>query len=315
MVALPLQIGGSMKLDEIIMIKEHLRGRTLNYLGMLDDFTQIHVRQKTDSIVQAGQLVNELAQTRADESGWLKMTFSEHKWVEARFCASESQLRGFLGGRFDNIEEKVIFDESLCNAYCLDKVTSLGMKMDGSTNMKFRFTYKPLDTVFAQGAVYHNFNGSDYRVLEKLSARNLLLLDINSSNMVVAVGAGMYTRYPKEEVLTNDNQTIALEWDHGIYIGATPSRVDFALIREKYGEVKKVVTLEDYRQQQRELFRTYKKISDNPNIDTFVKEAATNAMYDTFMTGREDVFTENLNAAKYDVSFKGEKAVEKVQVR
>lgn len=304
-----------MKIEDIVLVKEHLRGKTLNYLSTLDDFMMIHARLKTDSVVVIGQIAYGLAETRRDAAKWSTVAFTHNKVVEARFCDGESQLSSFLGGRFDNPQDKVVFDESLCNAYCLDKVTSLGLKMDGSTNIKFHMSYKSVETTFSQGDVLHNFNGSDYRVLEKLSARNLLLMDERSSNLIVAIGAGMYSRFPKGETPNEDNQTIALEWDHGVYLGATLSRIDFAQIREKYGEVNEIETLEDFRQQQSDIFLLYKKIADNPSLETSVKEAATNAMYDNYCTGREEVFRENLNAGKYDRNFSGVKKAEKGMVR
>ena len=49
-----------MKLEEIVLVKEHLKGRTLNYLSTLDDFMLVHVRLKTDSLVMSGQIALEL---------------------------------------------------------------------------------------------------------------------------------------------------------------------------------------------------------------------------------------------------------------
>lgn len=304
-----------MKIEEIVLVKEHLRNKTLNYLSTLDDFMNVHVRLISDSVVRNGQLASELTKTLLDDGKWMKLGYTDHKWVEARFCASESQLKGFLGGRFDNPEERVSFDEACCNAYCLDKVTNLGLRLDGSLNMKFQFKYQPVEVVFHQGDILKNFNGSDYRVMEKLSARNLLMMDERSGKFIVAIGAGMYAKYPKSEESTEDNQMIRLEWDHGIYLSETPSDIDFQIIREKYGEVKEIRTIEDYRIQQNEVFRFYKKIVDNPVIEIAVKEAATNAMYEVFMTGREDMFMENLNSGKYDQEFHGIDKVQKEAVR
>ena len=42
----------------------------------------------------------------------------------------------------------------------------MGMKMDGTSNTQFVFTYKPVDTKFEQGEVLLNFNGNDYKVME-----------------------------------------------------------------------------------------------------------------------------------------------------
>lgn len=303
-----------MKLEEIVLVKEHLKGRTLNYLSTLDDFMLIHVRLKTDSLVKSGQIALELSKTLTDDSKWTQIAFSEHKSVEARFCTCESQLRGFLGGRFDEIGEKTIFEESMCNAYCLDKLASLGMRMDGSSNPKFQFTYKPVESRFEQGEVVHNFNGRDYKVIEKLSARNLIVMDAESGNFTVAIGAGMYKRYPKGEEPTEDNAMTCLEWDHGVYLGNTPSMIDFTAIRQKYGEVEEIETIYDYRHSLVDQFDALKRITKNPLIPDSVKSEAENAMYEKFMTGRDDTFSNNLQEGKYDGGFIG-KSVQKEVAR
>lgn len=292
-----------MKLEDMVLVKEHLKGRTLNYLSTIDDFMLIHVRRKTDSLVMSGQIVLELSSTLMDDSKWTRIDFSEDKRVEARFCTCESQLRGFLVGRFDEAGVKTIFEESMCNAYCLDKLGSLGMRMDGSSNPKFQFTYQPVESRFEQGEVLHNFNDRDYKVIEKLSANNLIVMDSVSGNFTVAIGAGMYQRYPKGEVPTEDNAMTCLEWDHGVYLGNTPSLIDFSAIRQKYGEVEEIETIYDYRHSLVDQFDALKRITKNPLLPDSVKSEAENAMYEKFMTGRDDTFSNNLQEGKYDKGF------------
>lgn len=304
-----------MKLEDMVLVREHLKGRTLNYLSTLDDFMVIHGRRKEDSMVFAGHIAMQMAGTLREDGKWIEVQFSEHKSVEARFCTGESQLRGFLGGRFDDIEVKTIFEESMCNAYCLDKVASLGMRMDGSTNPKFMFTYKPVATRFEQGEVLHNFNGSDYKVIEKLSASNLLLMEQRSGNFTVAIGAGMYKRYPKGEVPTEDNAMTCLEWDHGVYLGNTPSNFDFSNIKQRYGEVEPVETIYDYRHQLVDQFDALKRIIKNPILPDNVKTEAQNALYDRFLTARDDTFSNNLQEGAYDKGFINNPSIQKEMAR
>ena len=292
-----------MKLEEILLVKEHLEGRTLNYLSTLDDFMMIHARRKTETMIFAGQIAMQLAESLHDDRKWVEIRFSEYKSVEARFCTCESQLRGFLGGRFDDVEVDTMFEESMCNVCCLNKVESLGMRMDGGTNPKFTFTYKPVPKKFEQGEVLHNFNGSDYKVIEKLSADNLFLMDQRSGSFTVAIGAGMYKRYPKGEEPTEDNAMTCLEWDHGVYLGNTLSHFDMADIRQRYGEIEPVETIYDFRHQLVDQFDALKRIIRNPIIPDNVKKEAENALYDRFMTARDDTFSNNLQEGAYDKGF------------
>ena len=65
-----------MKLEEIVLVKEHLKGKTMNYLLSLDDFMQIHVGRKTDSLVMGGQIALALAKTLSEDKNWMQMEFS-----------------------------------------------------------------------------------------------------------------------------------------------------------------------------------------------------------------------------------------------
>ena len=46
--------------------------------------------------------------------------------------------------------------------------------------LSFNSPIKPVDSHFEQGDILHNSMAQDYRVLEKLSARNLLLMDVKA---------------------------------------------------------------------------------------------------------------------------------------
>ena len=88
-----------------------------------------------------------------------------------------------------------------------------------------------------------------------------------------------------------------------------------SLIKEQIGEVKEIETIDDFRSSQEDLFNFYKKIAESPILETSVKEAATNAMYDVFCTGRQEVFLNNLSGGKYDSNFIGAAPVQKEMVR
>lgn len=92
-----------------------------------------------------------------------------------------------------------------------------------------------MDTVFEQGQTHHNLNGSDYRVMEKLSDRNLLLMDIKTGNFVVAQGTNLFARHPRGVEATENNSLMGIEWGQVLYLGSTPSTIDFRHIRQEYG--------------------------------------------------------------------------------
>ena len=80
--ALPFRLEVFMKIEDIVLVKEHLRGKILNYLSTLDDFMMIHARLKTDSVVVIGQIAYGLAETRRDAAKWSTVAFTHNKVVE-----------------------------------------------------------------------------------------------------------------------------------------------------------------------------------------------------------------------------------------
>jgi len=142
-------------------------------------------------------------------------------------------------------------------------------------------------------------------VLEKLAARNLMLMNERNGEFMVAIGVNFYVRHPKGDMPTTNNMVYGIEWNHGIYYSQTPSTIDFREIRDKYGEVKEVISLQDFRNELQDKFHFYRRIIDSPLLETAVKETAQNSIYEVFQTGREEVFQKNLNAGMYDRNFLG----------
>ena len=97
------------------------------------------------------------------------------------------------------------------------------------------YQYERLEKEYCQGDKVHNFNGAEYRVLEKLSDRNLLLFNLNSGQFTVGIGVGTFEKHTKGEMPTQSNSEVAIEWEHGVYLGYTPSQIDFEKVRYEYG--------------------------------------------------------------------------------
>ena len=108
-------------------------------------------------------------------------------------------------------------------------------------------SYTELYSAFEQGEVFRNFNGRDYRVMEKLSPKNLLLQDELSGDFVVAVGVQLFARHPRGTEAKEENCLIGIEWGHGVYLSSTPSAIDFRHIRQEYGTERKIEGIYQYR--------------------------------------------------------------------
>ena len=70
-------------------------------------------------------------------------------------------------------------------------------------------------------------------VLEALSPRNLVVMDMKLGSLTIVLGATEYKRYPRDEKPTKDNTTIGVSWEHGIYLDYTLSTTNFKAYRRE----------------------------------------------------------------------------------
>lgn len=238
------------------------------------------------------------------------MYYASNKTIYAKFCGSLNELRLFIAGKLNDGMTNV-FEESFCDEECLDILSRLGISTDRSMAVAKFPHYEKLEADLVQGEIYHNFNGNDYRLMERYSDRNMLLMDVNSGQFVVGVGVDYFARYPQGEDRHSSLCETGIEWGSGVYLGNTPSTINFSMLRREYGKDKENRTIEDYRSSLKEQFHTYHELAKNETLVDSVREAATNAMYEEFGTGKLDRFTANLNAGEYDKGFLGNTTQEK----
>jgi hypothetical protein len=303
-----------MELNKMILVIENRKGTESNYLLNFEDYKDTVLTAFDDAPSKVAIAIRELCESWVDEKCWAEIYFMANKSLAVRYCTNEVQLRAFLKGGFNCTEQEGIFDESRCSKECLETLSGVGMKTDGR-GTDIRYKYERVAKVYEQGEILRNFNGMNYRVLEKLSGRNLLIFNEKKCEYTVAVGINYFLRFPENETHSINNQMYGIEWESGHYYGQTPSKIDFKEIREQYGEVKVVKTLEDYRESLEEKFYMYRKIIDSNNLNASVKEAAQNSMYEEFSTGKVESFRNNLKNSMYDTSFFSVQEVKKERNR
>jgi len=96
------------------------------------------------------------------------------------------------------------------------------------------YHYEKQPSDFKAGELLHNFNGTDYRVMENYGRGNLLLMQMNTGMFVVGEGVEAYKRYPKDEIPTEENIQTGIEWGSGVYLGNDISAIDFKQLHEEY---------------------------------------------------------------------------------
>ena len=171
----------------------------------------------------------------------------------------------------------------------------------------FILHYEKRDRTFERGQTFHNFNDHDYMVLEALSPRNLVVMDIKSGSLTIALGATEYDRYPKGEKSTKDNTTIGVSWEHGIYLGSTLSQTNFKAYKAEYGTPERMENLYDYRAMLKRKYYFLEALSKDDDIPDKIQNAILSHIYAEYKTLEEDTFLDRLDDGKYDAGFEKEK--------
>lgn len=299
-----------MKIEEMVMVIKNQKGIEKNFLCSFESFVKQHVTNACDNFWEVAEVITELNHASAENNSFCEIYFAPNKTMYARFCSSLMELRMFVAGQLNDGMTNV-FEEDFCDKECLNVLYRLGISTDKSMAIAKYPHYEKLESGLEQGEIYHNFNGSNYRLMERYSDRNMLFMDVNSGQFVVGVGVDCFVRYPQGEDRSSSLCETGIEWGSGVYLGNTPSTINFSMLRREYGKGKEINTVEDYRASLKEQFHTYHELANNESLAESVREAATNVMYEEFGTGKPDRFTSNLNSGDYDKEFLGTETFEK----
>ena len=298
-----------MKITDLILAVENVKGKEYIYLLTKDALEQKAMSMPDTFDRRAcidffSELQRSKSATDYMEHGvWADIYFAANHTLSVSYCHEKMELIGFLEGNYNN-EGNWEFSREDCSSECLLYLDAMKITTDGQQIGHPSYSYHGIEHQFSQGEILHNFNGRDYKVLEVLSPKNLLLIDVDSGQFAVGIGTGFY-----ERSLAYGSEVDAergIEWSHGIYVGNTPSYVDFRIVRRKYGEVEPSNTISGYR---------IEGISEDDTMPDKVREAATEAMYESFMTGKTDVFMRNLENGKYDLGFTDNKELKEERAR
>ena len=229
-----------MNVTDMILVIHNDKGNEKNTVMNLEDYLKFIGADSMTNSLEVAQLVMELCKTKTESNYWSEHYFSANKSVSVSICKNEQMLTAFLAGAF-NDDKNWQFSVDKLSKDCERKMWFIGYDKEGKMSKEIPH-YEKLDTVIKTGDIYHNFNGNDYRVMEKYSDRNMLLMDVNSGNMLVGKGVFEYKRVPKGEAIDDKDVINAIEWDHGIYLPNVFSLIDFKLLKENYSEIKEEIS-------------------------------------------------------------------------
>jgi len=287
-----------MNLNEIVLVTKNDKGTEINMLMTSDDY------KKFVSIDDMSELADQmlcLGRTLGDDESFTEYYRAANVTISARFCKDEVQLGRFLQGLYNDSKE-FRFDKERSSPECIEKMKELAMTDKGWVD-DFILHYEKNDRTFERGQTFHNFNDHDYMVLEALSPRNLVVMDMKSGSLTIALGATEYKRYLKEEKPTKDNTTIGVSWEHGIYLGSTLSSTNFKAYKREYGTPEKIEDIYDYRAKLKQKFYFYQDMSKDDDVPKKMQNDFLHQMYEDFGTIEEDCFYDRLEDGKYDKGF------------
>ena len=183
-----------MDLKDMILVTENDRGTETNMLMTLDDYKSFIA---VDDMSELADHLLQLGRTLGEADNFTEYYRAANVTVSARFCLDDIQLGQFLQG-FYNDSKEFRFDKEASSSECVAKLKEIGMTDKGWVD-DFNLHYESVDRLFERGQTFHNFNDHDYMVLEALSPRNLVVMDMKSGSLTIALGATEYKRYPKDE--------------------------------------------------------------------------------------------------------------------
>ena len=283
-----------MDLKYMILVTENDRGTETNMLMTLDDYKSFIA---VDDMSELADNLLQLGRTLGEADNFAEYYRAANVTLSARFCLDDIQLGHFLQG-FYNDSKEFRFDKEASSSECVAKLKEIGMTDKGWVD-DFNLHYEMENRSFERGQTFHNFNDHDYMVLEALSPRNLVVMDMKSGSLTIALGATEYKRYPKDEKPTKDNTTIGVSWEHGIYLGSTLSTTNFKAYKREYGTPEKIEDIYDYRAKLKQKFYFYQDMSKDDDVPKKLQNDFLHQMYEDFGTIEEDFFYDRLDRRRY----------------
>ena len=225
-----------MRIQDMILVIANIKGSEKNMLMTLKEYKEEYLFVPALSREESAQTLKELFDTKfsAPGEGWAEHYITANKSFYAKFCSGSDELQCFLHGSY-NDDKEFRFGREESSRECLWALEEYNLDVNGGAKGNM-FHYEQEPHEFKRGEVLHNFNGTDYKVMECYSKNNILMMNMASGQFLVASSVQYYSRYPYAGEHTKENAEMGIEWGHGHYLTAKPSEIDFAALRAEYCE-------------------------------------------------------------------------------
>lgn len=223
-----------MKLEQMILCIENDKGREKNYLYNAEDYIRLLEEIYPGMPQDIAGAVESLYETK-QSTRWTEEYVTSNKRYYAKFVNNLSELQKFLGGLFNETtsEMKNYFDSGQCREECKEVLKAYGINDKGKA-LENAFRYDKAKHDFFKGEKIKEFSGREYRVLEKLGQRDLLLLDEKSGTVMLAEGAALYVREPRQEYKSSNCKVSGVKWSKEVCLGDKITEIDFQNVKREY---------------------------------------------------------------------------------
>ena len=119
-------------MKDIILVTENWKGTETNMLMSFVDYIKNIVLETNKDKMELALQTMELERTKDKSDIWVEDYLAANKSYSARYCGSETQLRYFLQGVYNDKNAEVRFDESRCSEDCLSILQDLGLDIQGN---------------------------------------------------------------------------------------------------------------------------------------------------------------------------------------
>lgn len=256
-----------MKLEDMLLVNWNVEGKSpIAYLSGLEGYLSNVEREYPGSyrgdLESRAKMIDALYRTKFRIGEWTALQQGEGQIFYARFCSSAGELKNFLQGKIRAVPEAGEPSAVISlSRECTEVLQAYGLDKNGDY-LPDAFRYKEIDHDFKNGEILRGFNEDNYRILEVLNEKKLLLMEEKTGEILVASDTAYYVRTPKSEYTSMDSEIFGVQWQHGMYLGNDIMEIDFEKIKEDYA----VKQQEEVQTVQRNAAHNKKPVEKGPKL-------------------------------------------------
>ena len=224
-----------MRLNDMLFVIARRKDAETNMLMTFDEYREKVLYYWCQTMDQTVAYVEQILTQRRDRDVWSNVFHGKDYGYDVRFCLGGQDLKDFLHGHYNSWPEWYL-DTDRCSDACLRALEEYNIDRNG-VSIGDNYRYEERERPFGRGGFLQDFNGTGYRVMEYYNQENLLLLNQETGNLLVAVDVKCYDRYPFAGESSKENRETGIKWGKAVYLNPVPSQIDFRALKEQYSKM------------------------------------------------------------------------------